>query len=186
MKTYLNRKSKPGFPRICLMLLLSCPGVFQAVLPFSVAFAQSQPAVESAIDNSFNAEQPVKENSADINDSAKQQDWQDLLVQDVLEQDIRQALRGYSEKNPVNSQSVKSILAPRLVALYGVGKALMAEVQVGNQAYLYIRGQTYPAGHLGDKRVYQLKAMNGACVQLEKEQDRHSLCLRMLLGESLS
>lgn len=113
------------------------------------------------------------------------ENWQDQLVQDVLEQDIRQALRNSQEKIPSSTSMPQSILAPRLVALYGVGKALMAEVQVGNQAYLYIRGQTYPAGYVGDKRVYQLKAMNGACIQLEKANDKHSLCLRMLLGEAL-
>ena len=59
----------------------------------------------------------------------------------------------------------------------------MAEVQVGTQAYLYVRGQPYPAGYLHDQHVYRLVAMNGACIQLEKGQDKHSLCLRMRLGE---
>lgn len=107
------------------------------------------------------------------------------LVQEILEQDIRQALEN-TKQSHLGKSSNTPFLAPRLVALYGVGKALMAEVQVGNQAYLYVKGQAYPAGYKGDKRVYQLKAMNGACVQLEKGMDKHSLCLRMLLGENHS
>lgn len=142
-----------------------------------------------ADDLNTNREANNKTESLQIKPMPESQDefayeWQDQSVQDVLEQDIRQALRNSRESQP-SAQSVQSILAPKLVALYGVGNALMAEVQVGNQAYLYIRGQAYPAGHLGDKRVYQLKGMNGACVQLEKGQDKHSLCLRMLLGENL-
>ncbi|WP_170288462.1 hypothetical protein, partial [Castellaniella defragrans] len=84
---------------------------------------------------------------------------------------------------PDPGAGVRPVLEPRLVALYGVGQALMAEVQVGRRAYLYVRGQAWPAGHVGDRGVYQLRGMNGACVQLERGEDRHSLCLRMLLGE---
>ncbi len=71
---------------------------------------------------------------------------------------------------------------PRLVAMYGVGRNLMAEVQVGARAFLYLRGQALPVGHAGDAAVYRLRDMNGACVQLERGEDRHSLCLRALLG----
>lgn len=117
--------------------------------------------------------------------SYSQESAQELLIQDVLEQDIREALKNSYKQNQ-GSSPTQAFLAPRLVALYGVGKALMAEVQVGSQAYLYVRGQPYPAGFNGDKRVYQLKAMNGACIQLEKDMDKHSLCLRMLLGANQS
>ena len=73
---------------------------------------------------------------------------------------------------------------PRLVAMYGVGRNLMAEVQVGARAFLYLRGQALPVGHAGDAAVYRLRDMNGACVHLERGEDRHSLCLRALLGEA--
>ncbi|WP_323011413.1 hypothetical protein [Castellaniella sp.] len=103
-----------------------------------------------------------------------QRDLQDALG------DAAKPAQKRSDSRPL--ASVQAVLAPRLVALYGVGAVLMAEVQVGQQAYLYVRGQPFPAGYVGDAGVYQLRGMNGACVQLERGEDRHSLCLRMLLG----
>lgn len=109
--------------------------------------------------------------------------WETQSVRELMQQDLREALRDASSAagRPPDRQA-RPLLAPRLVALYGVGQALMAEIQVGQRAYLYVRGQAFPAGHAGDPGVYQLRGMNGACVQLERGEDRHSLCLRMLLG----
>lgn len=106
-----------------------------------------------------------------------------------MRQDLRDALRSASDgpagrPDAGREMGVRPVLEPRLVAMYGVGRTLMAEVQVGRRAYLYVRGQAWPAGHAGDRGVYRLRGMNGACVQLERGEDRHSLCLRMLLGEA--
>ena len=104
--------------------------------------------------------------------------WETLSVRELMHQDLRTALQTPQAGDPgrtVSGQGGPGILEPRLVALYGVGRALMAEVQVGRQAYLYVRGQAWPAGHVGDRGVYQLRGMNGACVQLERGEDRHSL-----------
>ncbi|MDY0308512.1 MAG: hypothetical protein RBR29_01790 [Castellaniella sp.] len=116
--------------------------------------------------------------------------WETQSVRELMQQDLRDALQvppgGAARRADADSgmNGVRPVLEPRLVALYGVGRALMAEVQVGRRAYLYVRGQAWPAGHAGDRGVYQLRGMNGACVQLERGDDRHSLCLRMLLGEA--
>lgn len=115
--------------------------------------------------------------------------WETQSVRELMQQDLRDALRVASDgpagrPDADRGMGVRPVLEPRLVALYGVGRALMAEVQVGRRAYLYVRGQAWPAGHAGDRSVYQLRGMNGACVQLERGEDRHSLCLRMLLGEA--
>ncbi|MGS1116678.1 hypothetical protein [Castellaniella sp. UC4442_H9] len=119
------------------------------------------------------------------------EDWETQSVRDLMRQDLQRALNDAARLGPTTGSSgsravpapVRPLLAPRLVALYGVGRALMAEVQVGRDSFLYVRGQAYPAGYSGDRTVYQLRGMNGACVQLERGEDRHSLCLRMLLGE---
>ncbi len=117
--------------------------------------------------------------------------WETQSVRELMQQDLRDALRtsaagagAETARRTDTGAGVQPVLAPRLVALYGVGQALMAEIQVGRRAYLYVRGQAWPAGHAGDQGVYQLRGMNGACVQLERGEDRHSLCLRMLLGEA--
>ena len=119
------------------------------------------------------------------------EDWETLSVRELMRQDLQRALDDAARPEPMAGSRgsrpvpapVRPLLAPRLVALYGVGRALMAEVQVGRDSYLYVRGQAYPAGYSADSTVYQLRGMNGACVQLERGEDRHSLCLRMLLGE---
>ncbi|HEX7386153.1 MAG TPA: hypothetical protein VF285_02620 [Castellaniella sp.] len=119
-------------------------------------------------------------------------DWESLSVRELMQQDLNRALSDARSGGaalarggpPVSGAASHAVLAPRLVALYGVGRALMAEVQVGRESYLYVKGQVHPAGYAGDSGVYQLRGMNGACVQLERGEDRHSLCLRMLLGEA--
>lgn len=115
--------------------------------------------------------------------------WETQSVRELMRQDLRDALRSASDgpagrPDAGREMGVRPVLEPRLVAMYGVGRTLMAEVQVGRRAYLYVRGQAWPAGHAGDRGVYRLRGMNGACVQLERGEDRHSLCLRMLLGEA--
>ncbi|MGB6241813.1 MAG: hypothetical protein WBF69_04950 [Castellaniella sp.] len=117
--------------------------------------------------------------------SPPEESWEMQSVRELMQQDLREALQAGSSAAAGRGadHAARPLLAPRLVALYGVGRALMAEVQVGQRAYLYVRGQAFPAGHAKDPGVYQLRGMNGACVQLERGEDRHSLCLRMLLGE---
>lgn len=165
---------RPGMPPagawLCLMLLWS------AWMPvFAHGAAGGEPA---------DAARPADAVSED-----SQSRWETQSVRELMQQDLRDALRSpaggpdrRTETGP--ALGIRPVLEPRLVALYGVGRTLMAEVQVGRRAYLYVRGQAWPAGHAGDRGVYQLRGMNGACVQLERGQDRHSLCLRMLLGEA--
>lgn len=125
---------------------------------------------------------PLSDPSAAPADADGQTQWEIQSVRELMRRDLETALREPRGRGPSSPVRVQSALAPRLVALYGVGKALMAEVQVADRAYLYVRGQTYPAGYQDDGSVYQLRGMNGACIQLERGQDRHSLCLRLLLG----
>ncbi|MFA5662466.1 hypothetical protein [Castellaniella sp.] len=111
--------------------------------------------------------------------------WEMQSVHELMQDDLREAMdrpRPGSGVAAASGASPGAIDEPRLVALYGVGSALLAEVHVDRRAYLYVRGQAWPAGHFGDSGVFRLRDMNGACVQLERGTDRHSLCLRMLLG----
>ena len=67
---------------------------------------------------------------------------------------------------------------PRLVAIYGVGKKLAAEVRIGAETHLYMNGHPVPVGRRGaDKSVYMLRAMDSACVRLERESRETRLCL---------
>ncbi len=72
----------------------------------------------------------------------------------------------------------------KLVAIYGVGKRLLAEVLVGSQPYVYLRGQPLPIGAKPDSRVYKLGGISGSCVQLERQHEAHTLCLHPSLKAS--
>lgn len=111
--------------------------------------------------------------------------WEVASVRELMQRDIELSLErtrqraGSAEPGP---DAVHGRMVPRLVAMYGVGPTLMAEVLVGPQAFLYMRGQALPVGHAADSAVYQLRGMNGSCVQLQKAQVSHSLCLHAMLG----
>lgn len=110
--------------------------------------------------------------------------WIRQSVHDLLQHDLQEALQRQSGKENGASPVTAGRQPPRLAALYGVGAALMAEIHVGSKAYLYVRGQPWPIGHSADRDLYRLLGMNGACVQLEKGGEQHSLCLHLLLGEA--
>jgi len=73
--------------------------------------------------------------------------------------------------------------ALKLVAIYGVGKKLLAEVKVGARPYLYMRGHSMPVGVKTGADVFQLKGISGTCVQLERKAESHTLCLHPQLWE---
>lgn len=65
----------------------------------------------------------------------------------------------------------------RLVAIYGVGKKLLAQVMVGAQPYVYMYGQALPVGMRVSPSAYMLRGISGSCVQLERKDEAHTLCL---------
>lgn len=182
---------RPGYRArvwtLSLLCLMPHPADAAAVAGGEVS---ALPGPDSSVMAPGHGEQTTRTPTDGGADALSAEQWESETVHELMQRDSRQALQarpGHSVNGSGSAAGVVGgappLLAPRLVALYGVGQALMAEVQVGRQAYLYVRGQAYPAGHAGDRGVYQLRGMNGACVQLERGDDRHSLCLRMLLGE---
>lgn len=67
--------------------------------------------------------------------------------------------------------------ALKLVAIYGVGKKLLAEVMIGAQPHVYMRGQALPVGTKSNPSAYMLRGISGSCVQLERKDEAHTLCL---------
>jgi len=65
----------------------------------------------------------------------------------------------------------------KLVAIYGVGKKLLAEVLVGSHPHVYLRGQALPLGAKAGAQVYRLHGITGSCVHLERRGEAHTLCL---------
>jgi hypothetical protein len=72
--------------------------------------------------------------------------------------------------------------ALELVAIYGVGKKLLAEVVIGTQPHVYLRGQALPVGARASDSVYLLRGISGSCVHLERGNEAHTLCLPVSVG----
>lgn len=88
------------------------------------------------------------------------------------------ALRGQRRTGSADSQTALAQSgALKLVAIYGVGKKLLAEVMVGTQPHIYMRGKPFPVGQDGVESAYLLRGITGSCVQLERKQESHTLCL---------
>ncbi|MBV6271584.1 hypothetical protein KVP09_01445 [Alcaligenaceae bacterium CGII-47] len=114
--------------------------------------------------------------------------WEVQSVRELMQRDIERSLNQARRQMDQPSVVVDSPVGrqlPRLVAMYGVGRSLIAEVLVGSRAFLYMRGQVHPVGYVNDQEVYQLRGMNGSCIVLQKAQHSHSLCLHALLGSRL-
>lgn len=67
---------------------------------------------------------------------------------------------------------------PRLAAIYGVGRQLMAEVVLDQVIYLYRHGQALPVGVAPADDVYLLKKITPSCIDLKNAGASHHLCLR--------
>lgn len=65
----------------------------------------------------------------------------------------------------------------KLIAIYGVGKKLLAEVMIGPQAHVYVRGQALAVGAKAGPSAYLLRGISGSCVQLERQDKAQTLCL---------
>jgi hypothetical protein len=72
--------------------------------------------------------------------------------------------------------------ALELVAIYGVGKKLLAEVVIGTQPHVYMRGKALPVGASASASAYLLRGISGSCVHLERQDEAHTLCLPMSVG----
>lgn len=69
----------------------------------------------------------------------------------------------------------------RLVAIYGVGKKLLAEVHIGSKPHVYMRGKALPVGISADPSAFHLRGITGSCIQLERKDEAHTLCLHPAL-----
>lgn len=67
---------------------------------------------------------------------------------------------------------------PRLSAIYGVGRNLMAEVVLDHVIYLYRQGQALPVGVAAGDEVYLLTKISPTCVKIERPDKAHHLCMK--------
>ena len=72
-------------------------------------------------------------------------------------------------------EALGELASTKLLAIYGVGRKLMAEVQVGGQTLLFVRGRPEAVGP-GRKHAMRLVDISGRCVELTMQGRRQSLC----------
>jgi hypothetical protein len=66
---------------------------------------------------------------------------------------------------------------PELLAIYGVGKRLLAEIRADGRSLVYMNGKSGPLGRDTSQDMYLLKGISGRCVRLEREGNGLTLCL---------
>src|SRR5690606_30358631 len=81
---------------------------------------------------------------------------------------------GDSEVVPVISTQTSG---PRLVAIYGTGHRLLAQVDIGGNHYLYMQGQPQAMGRRNPEVTYVLDSISKSCVRLLDAETPHTLCL---------
>jgi len=107
-----------------------------------------------------------------------------VTVRELLKLDSDMALRRLRESNrPGALMTNQSTLQaeegrPTLVAIYGVGPRLLAQIHINGERYVYMRGQPFAIGRHLDQSPYMLKHLSGSCVQLERSGEEHTLCLQ--------
>jgi hypothetical protein len=122
--------------------------------------------------------------------------WKDAMkVHELLFLDTEQALllarekqRAIQKREPALAGAVtaSSGIEPELVAIYGVGKKLLAEVRSQGRSLVYINGKPQPVGtQQGTQtQAYELKGISGRCVRLERDGKGLTLCLNHI-GETV-
>ena len=111
-----------------------------------------------------------------------------LLVRELMRLDAEQAAqrlrKGVSSSGaavlPVAAESATVAAAqqrPVLQAIYGVGQRLVAEVLWQGQSYIYLKGQSLPAGRKADAVTLRLKSISARCIALQGPERLFELCL---------
>lgn len=72
---------------------------------------------------------------------------------------------------------------PKLAAIYGVGKRLLAEFHSEDLTYLYIHNQEFPIGYVSGADVYRLVGITDQCVTLKRRHDELTQCLHLTLNK---
>lgn len=115
-----------------------------------------------------------------------------ISVRELMRLETAQALKrlrpegashaGTSRIKHAGSSPDQGFSAARLVAIYGVGTRLMAELDVDGQILLFMRGRPEAVGP-GRKHAMRLVDMTSRCVEVSMGGQRESLCAdRATLG----
>lgn len=65
----------------------------------------------------------------------------------------------------------------RLVAIYGVGKRLLAHLVIGTHPVVFVHGKATPVQNGSPDQGYRLQGISGACVRLVRREQGYTACL---------
>lgn len=102
-------------------------------------------------------------------------------VKQLMRLESERLLQSATVEKTSQSKEVTEV-APHLVAMYGVGKRVVAEVLFNGRSYVYLRGQTWPVGDQVGKNQLRLLSMTSRCVHLAYQQQEHELCVPLIEG----
>lgn len=109
-----------------------------------------------------------------------------ISVRELMRLDTEYALKSARDRLSVKKPAVlpakrvsRSMSGePRLSAIYGVGRNLMAEVVLDHAIYLYRNGQALPVGVAPGDDIYLLTKISASCVDLQRTDASHHLCMQ--------
>ncbi|HUH86637.1 MAG TPA: hypothetical protein VL003_01120 [Pusillimonas sp.] len=110
-----------------------------------------------------------------------------VSVRELMRLETEQALRRLrtGERAPASGNGLHGSAqiaavgaAARLVAIYGVGSKLMAEVQVDGRRLLFIRGRPEAVGP-GRTHAMRLLGITERCIEVSVNEQREFLCAPM-------
>lgn len=105
-----------------------------------------------------------------------------LLEQQQLRREISPTLN--ADELPIRGEAMGNVEEePQLIAIYGVGKRLMAEFRRNGLTTVYLHGKEFPIGHVGRADMYRLTGINEQCVSLKKHQYEVTQCLHSALSQ---
>ena len=84
---------------------------------------------------------------------------------------------GSSQGDSIDALGLAQGSTLQLMAIYGVGKKLLAEVSIGGRPHVYMHGSALAVGAKADPSAFVLRGISGSCVQLERKDEAHTLCL---------
>lgn len=104
---------------------------------------------------------------------------QALLVRDLIQKENERLAQGVVGSTVVSTPYTEQAQAshPKLIAMYGVGKKVLAEVDFNGQQYLYVRGQTWPVGDVKGSSQLRLIKMSSRCAHLAFQKTEFNLCV---------
>jgi hypothetical protein len=106
-----------------------------------------------------------------------------MTVHELMRLESAQALRAAraSATESAGSLSLPDAMQAeadtRLLAIYGSGRRLAAQVLVQGKPVLYMQGLPRPVGAENDEHTFLLRGITNTCVRLERAGEFRTLCI---------